>query len=146
MQMPIRTRFDHLGLAVREPSDAIIMLESLGYRIGQEVFDPLQNVRLTLCTHEEQPTIELIAPGSSAGPLEGILKTKDALAYHCCYRVDSAEQAIAALESAGVRIMEVLEPTPAALFPGHCVSFYTAAGFGLFELLEPASSQRGLNP
>ncbi len=136
--MVVPAKFEHLGLAVRRPRDALTMLAALGYAIGEEVFDPLQNVRLVLCTHPEKPDVEVIAPGDGANPLEGILKVKDALAYHCCYRVESAASTIAGLESAGVRIMEVLPPTPATLFPGHRVSFYTAVGFGLFELLEPA--------
>ena len=52
--------FNHLGLAVRRDQHAITMLEALGYAIGERVHDPLQHVRVRLCTAPGQPTVEIV--------------------------------------------------------------------------------------
>jgi len=39
-----------MGLAVKQEKDALAMLESLNYSIGERIYDPLQNVHLRLCT------------------------------------------------------------------------------------------------
>jgi len=43
-------QFHHFGLAVRRPDEATALVASLGYTIAKTVFDPVQNVNLTLCT------------------------------------------------------------------------------------------------
>ena len=138
--MLIEAQFEHLGLAVRRIADAVKFLKCLGYVIGDEIYDPLQNVILVLCTHPTHPAVEVIAPSDSSGPLDGILRLKDALAYHCCYRVESSVSTLERLEEAGVRVIEVSPPQRATLFPGYKVSFYNGIGFGLFELLEKDTS------
>ena len=131
-------RFHHLGLAVRRPAEAVTFLTALGYQVGAALFDPLQKVNLQFCTHPEKPAVEIIYPGEGQTPLDGILKQRDALAYHCCFETQSSTEAIASLEARGLRVLPISPIKAAALFPGQAVSFYQIPGFGLFELLEPA--------
>ena len=128
--------FHHHGLALRHDDDAVLFLAGLGYAIGELVEDLVQDVRLRLCTHPAMPAVEIVLPGSGAGPLTGLLKRHDQLLYHTCYETADRAQALAAIEAAGLRAVEVLGPTPAVLFGGRLVSFHTVMGFGLIELLD----------
>jgi len=135
--MLVNARFHHLGLAVRHRKHAAAFLAALGYRIGPEVFDPLQNVRLTFCESDTDPAIEIIAPGEGSGPVDSILRRTEAMAYHTCYAVADSAETMRALERAGMRVITVSPVKPAVLFPGHGVSFHQIPGFGLIELVEP---------
>ena len=128
--------FHHHGLALQDDRDALVVLASLGYRAGPLIHDPIQDVRLRLCTSDSMPAVEIVMPGDAPGPLSGILKRQDQLLYHTCYEVDSRESVLAAWDDADLRMVEVLPPTPAILFGGRKVSFHTVMGFGLVELLD----------
>ena len=128
--------FHHHGLALHDDRDALVFLASLGYRAGALVHDPVQDVRLRLCTHASMPTVEIVMPGDAPGPLAGILKRHDQLLYHTCYEISSREAVLDGWRAADLRVFEVLPPTPAILFAGRKVSFHTIMGFGLVELLD----------
>lgn len=128
--------FHHHGLALQDDADALLVVQLLGYTVGTVVYDPVQDVRLRLCTHPAMPAIEIVMPGERPGPLDGVLRRHAQLIYHTCYEIADREAALAAFEEAGVRLIEVLAPVPAVLFDGRKVSFHTAMGFGLIELLD----------
>ena len=128
--------FHHHGLALHDDADALLVMELLGYEFGAAVYDPVQDVRLRLCTHPAMPAIEIVMPGDRPGPLDSILRRHAQLIYHTCYEVSDRATALAAFDEAGVRLIEVLAPVPAILFGGRKVSFHTAMGFGLIELLD----------
>ncbi len=129
--------FHHIGLALRQDGDAITFLKGLNYEIGEQVFDPEQNVHLRLCTSSNAPAVEIITPGEGDGPLTPILKKYDQLFYHSCYETQDLEKSLESLEEASLRVLPVSPPTPAILFGGRKVSFHTITGFGLIEILEP---------
>jgi hypothetical protein len=128
--------FHHHGLAVRSDEQALIFLAALGYVAGPLVHDPVQDVRLRLCTHDTLPTVEIVMPGDGDGPTRGLLARNEGLLYHTCYEIDDRDAVLETLEEAGLRAMEVLAPTPAMLFDNRLVSFHTIRGFGLIELLD----------
>jgi methylmalonyl-CoA/ethylmalonyl-CoA epimerase len=130
--------FDHLGLAVRKPESAYRFLEALGYTIGESVFDPEQNVRLCMCAHPDMPHVEIICPADAGkSPVDRLVARHDAgIVYHVCYRSENLAASLAAMETAGVRLVCVSSPKPAVLFGGERVSFYMIDGMGLIEILE----------
>jgi methylmalonyl-CoA/ethylmalonyl-CoA epimerase len=128
--------FHHLGLAVKQPEDALRLLTGLGYEISSTVRDPLQNVNLALCTRRGMPAIEIIYPTETSGPLAHILKSNASLIYHICYESENVEQSLRAMESGGNRVLPISPPKPAVLFGGRHVSFYLVSGFGMIEILE----------
>ena len=67
--------FHHLGLAVKDPEAAAHFLTGLGYRIGPTIFDPLQNVHLAMCAHDQMPDVEIISPADGPGPLDKLLSS-----------------------------------------------------------------------
>ena len=129
--------FHHFGLAVRRPDEARKFLAALGYQPGESVFDPAQNVHLQLCTHAEQPAVEIIWPGAAAGPVDQLVQRHAAgIVYHLCYATDNLAVALAGLAAAGLRPVCISPATPAPLFGGRPVSFYNVVGMGLIEILE----------
>jgi catechol 2,3-dioxygenase-like lactoylglutathione lyase family enzyme len=134
-------KFHHFGLAVRRPDEARVFVSALGYRIGDPVFDPAQNVHLQLCTHETHPAVEIIWPGDSQGPIEKLTERHAAgIIYHLCYETDNLTAALAQLDEAQLRVVCISPPTPAPLFGGRPVSFYNVVGIGLIEILQPIAS------
>lgn len=128
-------RFHHFGLAVQEPEPAFLYLRTLGYREGRQVFDPLQRVNLAMRHHATMPDVEVIWPGNEPSPIDRLVKRMGSLIYHVCYECTGPDSALAALEAAGLEVVPVSPPTPAVLFGGREVSFYTISGIGLVELL-----------
>jgi hypothetical protein len=133
--------FHHFGLALREESAARTFLEGLGYRLGELIDDPEQNVRVAMCRGAGLPALELVLPGNGAGPLDALLKRQDASLYHSCFTTRDADAALAAMERDGLQHAPVSPAKPAVLFGGRAVSFHYIGGFGLIELIHlPPSS------
>ncbi len=128
--------FHHLGLASNRPEQTTRFLLGLHYEVGKEVYDPLQNVRLCLCTHSSMPTVEVVAPAEGAGPLDSVLATAGESVYHLCYETENLESSLEALKDAGHRVICLSPPKAAILFGERQVSFYMVRGFGLIEILE----------
>jgi len=131
-------KFHHFGLAVCQPGAARTFLSSLGYRMGETVFDPEQNVHLALCQHDEDPAVEIIWPGSVPGPIDALTQLHGSgIIYHVCYETGDLAGVLSRFKVAGLRVMCISSPKTARLFVGRKVSFYNVIGIGLIELLEP---------
>lgn len=111
-------------------------LRGLGYAAGAAILDPEQNVNLVLCTHAQMPSMEVVSPTDTPGPLDAILDAGGESFYHVCYETAELSTSLAAFKSAGHRVVCVVPRKPAVLFGGRHVSFYRVRGFGLIELLE----------
>ena len=130
-------KFNHMGLAVKQEKDALAMLESLNYSIGERIYDPLQNVHLRLCTAPEHPSVEVVLPGNEGkSPLDSILSKYNELIYHTCYETPDLGKTLDCIEKTGLRCMPLSERKPAVLFGGRHVSFYRIFGWGIIELLK----------
>jgi methylmalonyl-CoA/ethylmalonyl-CoA epimerase len=130
-------RFHHFGLAIRRPDDARSFLSGLGYRLGEPLFDPEQNVNLFMCAHETMPDIEVIYPGQGKGPIDGLVaRHASGIVYHPCYVSDDLDATLRRMCEAKLRLQCVSPPKPAVLFGGHRVSFYMIVGIGLIEIIE----------
>lgn len=129
-------KFHHFGLATRKPEKATLLLKSLGYTIGDTVYDPLQNANLIMCTSTTAPEVEIISPGEGENPLDKILNKFQAGIYHLCYETNDLNAALEAMKQAGIRAMCVSPAKGAILFGGDEVSFYQIMDFGLIEIID----------
>lgn len=129
--------FHHFGLAVKQAPLATAFLTALGYRIGETVFDPIQNVHLAMCFHENQPAVEVIWPADNSGPIDRLVQRHSSgIVYHVCYETSDLTAALAQWKEAGIRAVCISPPSPAPLFGGRKVSFYNVVGMGLVEIVE----------
>lgn len=131
-----KLNFQHFGLAVSKVDRAKKFLEGLGYSVGNEVEDSLQNVFVLEASHSQMPRIEIVWPRNEGGPLEEILKKGNGLIYHSCFNSVNRNESLKLIEEAGFVVKEVSPPKPAPLFGGKSVSFHYVNGFGLIEILE----------
>jgi hypothetical protein len=130
-------KFHHFGIAVMRQEQAAAFARALGYTIGEPVFDPEQNVHLAMCSHISEPALELIWPGTSAGPIDKLVQRHaSGIIYHTCYQTENLEAALSGLEAQGISAVCVSPRKPALLFSGRKVSFYNVVGMGLIEILE----------
>ena len=132
--------FHHLGLAAKDEDKALSFLKGLGYKVGERVFDPEQNVNVAMCAAPEMPDVEVISQGEGETPVDDILQRHDDLIYHVCFVAGDVDDALASMEAEGFRVICVSPPKKAALFNGRKVSFYQVAGFGLIEIIDDSSS------
>lgn len=128
--------FHHYGLAVQKDTESLIMLEGLGYKNGQNIYDPEQDVHVRLCFHPDMPTVEIVTKGKEDGPLKAILKRSSEMLYHSCYETQNLDKSLKKIENKDLRIIPISPRKKAILFNGRYVSFYYIIGFGLIELLE----------
>lgn len=132
-----RLKFHHFGLAARDPDQAAKFVQLLGYNCGAPVFDPLQNVFLRWCEKQGEPSVEIVSPAGSDGPLVNILAAQTSSFYHLCYETTlNSRSIIKFMRESGLRVITVASPKPAVIFQGRNVSFHLVHGFGLIELLE----------
>ena len=130
-------KFNHLGLAVRDDREGLIMVEALGYELGNRFYDPLQNVFVRLCIAPGRPTVEIVQPGDKGkSPIDSIISKYNEVIYHTCYETPDLTKTLQGIEHVGLRLMTLSERTPAVLFGGRHVSFYKVFGWGIIELLE----------
>jgi len=130
-------KFHHFGLAVRRPDEARIFVTALGYRPGEPIFDPAQNVHLQLCMHDMHPAVEIIWPGKEGGPIDKLAQRHTSgIIYHVCYETENLDATLAAFAEMKLRVVCISPPTPAPLFGGRHVSFYNIVGIGLIEILQ----------
>ena len=128
--------FHHLGLAVRKPEASIALMTAQGYRIGEAIFDPAQNVHAVMCTHATEPAVEILWPGHPPSPIDNLhQRHASGIIYHVCYATDDLAVALSGLAEAGLKVSCVSPPKPAPLFSGRKVSFYNVVGLGLIEIL-----------
>jgi methylmalonyl-CoA/ethylmalonyl-CoA epimerase len=134
--VPGEVKFHHLGLALRNDTEALVYLSHLGYTAGEKLYDPQQNVYVRLCTAPLLPAIEIVTPGEGKTPLDPILQRQPEAIYHTCYEVSDVAAYLENLEVGKIRAFCLSPPKPAILFGGRMVSFYRVIGFGIIELLQ----------
>ena len=135
-------KFNHLGLAVRDPEPAKRFLSCIGYQVGSAVCDPLQQVNLILCHSVYSPDIEIVYPSGTAGPLDNLFRTGREGLYHTCYNSADVGLSLKLMREDGLAVVCVKQKTPAVLFRGDMVSFYHVVGFGLIEIRELGKTEK----
>ena len=132
-----KLNFNHLGLAVKDKSDAILFLKNLGYNIQDEIFESEQNVNIIMCTSEKMPNVEIIygADNDKKSPLKSILKEKQELIYHMCYETGNIKESLDLIEKDNIRVICISQPKKSIIFKEKFISFYYIKGFGLIEII-----------
>lgn len=127
-------KFHHIGVAVKDIDATAIIYEGAGYRRSNVVFDPVQNVNICWLTKEGTPIVELLAPVNEASPVCKTLEKNGVTPYHCCYVVESIDEAVKLLRKE--KYVLTSKPESAVAFCGSRVCFLYNKNVGLIELVE----------
>jgi methylmalonyl-CoA/ethylmalonyl-CoA epimerase len=135
--MPPPAKINHLGIAVRSIDEASrFYRDALGlkYEGTEEISD--QQVRVAFFQIGET-RIELLEPTATDSPIAKFLEKRGPGLHHIAYLVDDLEATLAALKSAGVRLID--EP-PRDGAHGMKIAFAhpSATGGVLTEFCQPA--------
>lgn len=133
-------QFHHLGIAVPAAEPVAALLVPLGYQRALSLYDPLQRVNVAMWMHTSMPDIELIWPGDAPSPIDKLVEHGAASIYHLAFVTHGVAASLAAIHDEGLDIVEVTPPTPAVLFRGAEVSFYSISSLGLVELIDIGAS------
>lgn len=129
----MKTRLDHIGIAVRSIADAKIY-EALGLEIAHVEDVASQGVRTAFLSVGDA-NIELLEPMSADSTVAKYIEKRGEGIHHLCFRVDDLSKHLEKLKAEGFRLINP-EPVPGA--HGCRVAFlHPAAGNGvLIELSE----------
>jgi methylmalonyl-CoA/ethylmalonyl-CoA epimerase len=130
-------------MAVRRPELTQACLRTLGYEIGDAVYDSGQRTYVQMCSSSVFPDIELVYGGDDDGPVARFTDAQDEAIYHICFRTESIDATVQGWRDSGIRVLRVKAKMPAPLFDDQPVGFYHVQGMGLVELLEAPGSEDG---
>ena len=132
---PLLQGLHHVAIVVPSIAEARkTYVGVLGMKAGDVEHVPDQKVNVLVC-HAGTQRIELVEPAAPDSPVSGFLAKRGGGLHHLAYRVANLERALAALEAAGLRLIDA-RPRPGA--HGTRVAFVhpSAANGVLTELVE----------
>jgi len=128
-------RIDHLGIAVKDISEAVRTYEALGFAVEASHDVPTEQVRTAFLPVGESH-LELLEPTDPSSVIARFLEKRSGL-HHVCVLVEDIDAALAELKARGV---PVLDETPRMGAGGCRVAFVHPRGAAgvLLELKEEA--------
>lgn len=126
-------KFHHIGIACENIDETASHYRLLGYKQGDIVIDPLQNIKISFLSHPVLPLLELLEPIDENSPVVDILKKNGTTPYHICYSVANLEECITSLRKESFLI--VSKPKVANAIEGNRVAFLYNKAVGLIELV-----------
>lgn len=97
-------KIDHLGIAVKDMTEAKRAYEALGFRIEAEHDVPTEKVKTAFITVGESH-LELLQPTDPSSVIAKFLEKRSGL-HHICVLVDDIEKAMAEMKAAGAQLLD----------------------------------------
>jgi len=97
-------KIDHLGIAVKDMTEAKRAYEALGFRIEAEHDVPTEKVKTAFITVGESH-LELLEPTDPSSVIAKFLEKRSGL-HHICVLVDDIEKAMAEMKAAGAQLLD----------------------------------------
>ena len=97
-------KIDHLGIAVKDMSEAKRAYEALGFKIDSEHEVPTEKVKAAFITVGESH-LELLEPTEPTSVIAKFLEKRSGV-HHVCVLVDDIEGALAQLAAEGVALID----------------------------------------
>jgi len=97
-------KIDHLGIAVKDMSEAKRAYEALGFRIEAEHDVPTEKVKTAFIAVGESH-LELLEPSDPSSVIAKFLEKRSGL-HHICVLVDDIEKSMAEMKAAGAQLLD----------------------------------------
>ena len=97
-------KIDHLGIAVKDMTEAKRAYESLGFKIDSEHDVPTEKVKTAFIAVGESH-LELLEPTDPASPIAKFLEKRSGL-HHICVLVDDIEKSMAEMKAGGAQLLD----------------------------------------
>lgn len=97
-------KIDHLGIAVKDMTEAKRAYEALGFRIEAEHDVPTEKVKAAFITVGESH-LELLQPTDPSSAIAKFLEKRSGL-HHICVLVDDIEKSMAEMKAAGAQLLD----------------------------------------
>ena len=97
-------KIDHLGIAVKDMTEAKRAYEALGFRIEAEHDVPTEKVKTAFITVGESH-LELLEPTDPSSVIAKFLEKRSGL-HHICVLVDDIEKSMAEMKAAGAHLLD----------------------------------------
>ena len=97
-------KIDHLGIAVKDMTEAKRAYEALGFRIESEHDVPTEKVKAAFITVGESH-LELLEPTDPSSVIAKFLEKRSGL-HHICVLVDDIEKSMAEMKAAGAQLLD----------------------------------------
>lgn len=97
-------KIDHLGIAVKDMTEAKRAYEALGFKIEAEYFVPTEKVKAAFITVGESH-LELLEPTDPSSVIAKFLEKRSGL-HHICVLVDDIEKSMAEMKAAGAQLLD----------------------------------------
>ena len=117
--MNMQLKLDHLGIAVANLDEAIVVYETLGLSCSQVETVLEQKVR-TATLPLGEINLELLEPTEANSPVGKFLDTRGAGIHHLAFEVEDIEKKLIELKSLGLRL---IDETPRVGLGGSRVAF-----------------------
>lgn len=97
-------KIDHLGIAVKDMTEAKRAYEALGFRIEAEHDVPTEKVKAAFITVGESH-LELLQSTDPSSAIAKFLEKRSGL-HHICVLVDDIEKSMAEMKAAGAQLLD----------------------------------------
>jgi methylmalonyl-CoA epimerase len=97
-------KIDHLGIAVKDMTEAKRAYEALGFKIEAEHEVPSEKVKTAFITVGESH-LELLEPTDPSSPIAKFLEKRSGL-HHIFLLVDDLEKAMAEMKAGGAQLLD----------------------------------------
>lgn len=97
-------KIDHLGIAVKDMTEAKRAYEALGFKIEAEHDVPTEKVKTAFITVGESH-LELLEPTDPSSVIAKFLEKRSGL-HHICVLVDDIEKSMAEMKAAGAQLLD----------------------------------------
>jgi methylmalonyl-CoA/ethylmalonyl-CoA epimerase len=98
-------KIDHIGIAVRDLSDATKRYSDIGFQIKDQEEVPTEKVKVAFITIGESH-IELLQPTDSESPIAKFIKKRGEGIHHIAIEVENIEERLSMLKHNGVRLID----------------------------------------
>ena len=97
-------KIDHLGIAVKDMTEAKRAYEALGFKIDSEHDVPTEKVKAAFIAVGESH-LELLEPTDPTSVIARFLEKRSGL-HHICVLVDDIEKSMAEMKAAGAQLLD----------------------------------------